>query len=186
MPDHGPQAGRQAVEGIWVIEHGRAFEAPDADPFATGPDPATVGDLFGVAQGSEPPAVLPAERDTVRLHYNNPFRQDLERVWFEGKIVYAVELGELDVDVSTVKVAQEYQVVYSAELDENGKPVREPERVPGQYNIYDSVPGMEKYSPLWQFNYVIVPRDYKANTLRSEQDCLESGYPILQSTVIEN
>ena len=45
---------------------------------------------------------------------------------------------------------------------------------------------MEKYSPLWLFNYVIVPRDYVANTLRSEADCLSSGYEIRRSTVIEN
>jgi len=48
------------------------------------------------------------------------------------------------------------------------------------------VPGMDKYSPLWQFNFVVVPRDYAPNTLRSEADCLASGYPIHQSTVVEN
>ncbi len=64
--------------------------------------------------------------------------------------------------------------------------MREPERVEGQFNIYDSVPGMEKYSPLWQFNYVVVPRDYEPNTLRSEQDCLNSGFRIHRSTIIEN
>jgi hypothetical protein len=120
------------------------------------------------------------------LDYSNPFRQDIERVWFAGKILYAVELGELDVDFATTKVAQEYQIVYSVELDESGKLVGEPDRVDGQYNIYDSVPGMEKYSPLWRFNYVIVPRDYAPNTLRSEGDCLASRYEIRQSTVVEN
>lgn len=88
---------------------------------------------------------------------------------------------EFDEHRSTVgnKVAQEYQVVYGVELDERGKLVGgDPERVDGQYNIYDSVPGMEQYSPLWQFSYVIVPRDYEPNTLRSEADCLRNGYPI--------
>ena len=120
------------------------------------------------------------------LTYSNPFGYDIERVWFDGKVVYASEQGELEVDLDRVKVAHEYQVVFHAELGDDGKPVGEPERVPGQFNIYDSVPGMDKYSPLWQFNYVVVPRDYEANTLRSERDCLESGYPILQSTVVEN
>jgi len=45
---------------------------------------------------------------------------------------------------------------------------------------------MRKYSPIWQFNYVIVPRDYVANTLRSERDCLRSGYKIRRSLVFEN
>jgi hypothetical protein len=45
---------------------------------------------------------------------------------------------------------------------------------------------MKKYSPIWQFNYVIVPRDYVANTLRSERDCLRSGYEIRRSLDFEN
>jgi hypothetical protein len=146
-------------EGQWRIRNGRAVEFEEAEPFAG---------------------------EVERLDYSNPFGLELERVWFDGKIVYASELGELDVDPASVKVAQEYQIVYGVELDEKGKPRREPERVKGQYNIYDSVPGMDKYSPLWLFNYVVVPREYKPNTLRSEADCLKSGYPILKSTVIEN
>ncbi|MEX2238262.1 MAG: hypothetical protein WEB00_12085 [Dehalococcoidia bacterium] len=126
------------------------------------------------------------DRGVERLTYNNPYNLDLERVWFDGRTVYASEQGELEIDLAKNKVAQEYQIVYSVELDEKGKLKGEPERVDGQYNIYDSVPGMEKYSPLWRFNYVIVPRDYAPNTLRSEQDCLASGYEIRQSTVVEN
>ncbi len=128
------------------------------------------------------------------LTYNNPYAMEVERVWFDGKIVYAVESGEIELEFDEErnaagnKVAQEYQVVYSVSLDEGGKlrDGKEPERVDGQYNIYDSIPGMEKYSPLWQFNYVIVPPDYEANTLRSEADCLASGYPIEKSTIVEN
>jgi hypothetical protein len=126
-------------------------------------------------------------RDGVEaLDFNNPFNQTMERVWFDGKIVFAIDCGELDVDLERVKVAQEYQVVYAVALDEQGKLAREPEMVPGQFNIYDSVPGMDKYSPVWQFNYVVVPRDYRVNALRSEGDCLASGYQILHSTVFEN
>lgn len=131
---------------------------------------------------------------TENLTYNNPYGLVIERVWFDGKIVFGVESGEVEIDFDERrvargnKVAQEYQVVYAVELDERGKLKggKEPERVEGQYNIYDSVPGMDAYSPLWQFNYVIVPRDYEPNTLRSEADCLESGYPIEKNTVVEN
>ncbi|MEO9255717.1 MAG: hypothetical protein ABI305_09265 [Tepidiformaceae bacterium] len=123
---------------------------------------------------------------TVHLNYSNPYNLNVERVWFDGKTVFAIEQGEIDVPVDKVKLAQEYQLVYSVKLDSNGKLVGEPERVDGQFNIYDSVPGMDKYSPLWRFNYVIVPRDYEPNSFRSEQDCLASGYEIRQSTVIEN
>ncbi|HYK99436.1 MAG TPA: hypothetical protein VEU77_13700 [Candidatus Acidoferrales bacterium] len=123
-----------------------------------------------------------------RLEYNNPYGYDVERVWFNGKIIFASEQGELDIDETRVKVAQEYQIVYSVALGRDGKlkGSKKPRRVAGQLNIYDSVPGMKKYSPIWQFNYVIVPKGYKANTLRSEKDCLDSGYEIKRSRVFEN
>ena len=130
--------------------------------------------------------VKAARSGRERVTYSNPYRYKIERVWWNGKIVYATEQGEVDVDPKKVKVAQEYQVVYSVRLDRRGRLRGEPERVPGQCNIYDSVPGMKKYSPIWQFNYVIAPRDYEPNALRSEQDCLRSGYTIRRSRVFEN
>ena len=120
------------------------------------------------------------------LDYNNPFGQVMERVWFDGKVVYAVDLGQVEVDPARVKVAQEYQVVYAVSLDEHGKLIGEPAMVLGQLNIYDTVPGMDRYSPIWQFNYVIVPREYAVNSLRSEGDCLASGCEIVRSQVFEN
>ena len=79
------------------------------------------------------------------------------------------------------------EVVAIVKLPEvKGHLLAEPDRVEGQYNIYDSIPGMKKYSPIWQFNYVIVPRKYEANTLKSEADCLKSGYEIKRSNVFEN
>ncbi len=125
---------------------------------------------------------------TEKLTYNNPYGLELERVWFDGKLVYAISGDQVDVDPAKVKVAQEYQIVYAVDLDEDGRPQagHEPERVEGQYNIYDSVPGMDGYSPLWQFNYVVVPRDYEPNSLRSQGDCVDSGYPIEQSSRVEN
>ncbi len=147
------------TEGVWRLEHGTVSQVAGGDAW---------------------------DGDLEDLSYSNPFGQEVEKVWFDGKVVFAVELGELDVDFTRVQVAQEYQVVYDAQLDDLGKLAREPDRVEGQLNIYDSVPGMAKYSPLWRFNYVVVPRGYEPNTLRSEADCLNSGYPIHQSTVVEN
>jgi len=121
------------------------------------------------------------DRDREALTYNNPFRQSVERVWFDGKIVYAVDCGEVADLPDEVRVADEYAVVYG--VNDDGTPTEE---VKGQYNIYDSVPGMAKYSPLWRFNYVIVPKDYKPNTLRSEQGVLKSGYEVRRSRKVEN
>lgn len=148
-----------AEEGIWELRGG---------------EPRTVS--------ARPKAI----RHREAVDYNNPYRYKIERVWWDGKIVFASEQGELEVDPHKVKVAQEYQIVYAVALDAKRKLRREPDRVKGQFNIYDSIPGMKKYSPIWQFNYVIVPRDYQPNTLRSEKDCLNSGYQIIRSLVFEN
>lgn len=148
------------AEGVWEIRDGIPYPHAAADPID--------------------------DAGTERLTYSNPYAYKIERVWFEGRVIFASEQGELDVDPKKVKVAQEYQLVYAIELDAEGHLVGEPERVPRQLNIYDSVPGMEKYSPIWQFNYVVVARDYVANTLRSEDDCLRSGFPIRKSRVFEN
>ena len=146
------------TEGIWQLRRGKASRA----------------------------GKLPRKGAREDVTYNNPYRYKIERVWWNGTIVYASEQGELEVDPKKVKVAQEYQLVYKVALDKKGRLRGEPERVKGQYNIYDSIPGMRKYSPIWQFNYVIVPRDYQANALRSEKDCLKSGYKIERSNVFEN
>lgn len=164
----GEQGTKIEDEGVWRVQDGEAQSASQASPYR--PD------------------------GTENLTYNNPYGITLEKVWFDGRIVYAIEADEVEIAFDAErraignKVAQEYQIVYAVDLDDRGKLKgdREPERVEGQLNIYDSVPGMENYSPLWQFNYVIVPRDYEPNTLRSEADCIESGYPIQQSTVVEN
>lgn len=153
-------------EGVWCVADGEPSWRPRLDTFR--PD------------GME------------NLTYNNPYALEIERVWFDGKVVYAVESGEVEIDFDEHRVAQgnevAQEVVHAVHLDEHGKLEggMEPDRVDGQYNIYDSVPGMERYSPLWQFNYVVVPPEYEANTLRSEADCLNSDYPIEKSTIVEN
>jgi hypothetical protein len=164
---------------------------PPIAPAAGAPLPPTDNEGPGwTVRGGEarfglPPAGIRAA-GVEALDYNNPFAQTLERVWFDGKLVFALDCGPVDVDPQKVRVAQEYQLVYDVALDDAGKLAGDPEVVTGQYNIYDSVPGMAKYSPIWQFNYVVVPRDYRPNTLRSQADCRSSGYPIRRSAEFEN
>jgi len=160
VPPHLTPTELTAEEGPWTVAAGEVSRARKQIPFRS--------------DGVE------------ALTYDNVFGQPVEQVWFDGKVVYALDVGEVDVDPDRVKVAQEYQIVYAVELDEHGKLTSEPERVADQLNIYDSVPGMDRYSPIWQFNYVVVPRDYQPNALRSEGDCLTSGYAIHRSRVFEN
>jgi hypothetical protein len=160
-PDQvSPDRSLTTEERPWTIAAGALGPVREEDPFH----------LYGVEA----------------LTYDNAFGQPIEQVWFDGKLVYALDLGSVDVDPDRVKVAQEYAIVSAVELDEHGRLKSEPEQVVGQLNIYDSVPGMDKYSPIWQFNYVVVPGNYQPNALRSESDCLASGYPIHRSQVFEN
>ncbi len=194
MPaDHDYQLTVGSLVGLPL---GAVREQPPARPSASAPSgtasESTVDELEGpnwmLTAGRVERGTPTAWRsDGIEaLTFNNPFGQVMERVWFDGKAVFAVDLGRVAVDASQVKVAQEYQVVYGVELDEQGRSTRPAQAVEGQLNIYDTVPGMERYSPIWQFNYVVVPRDYVPNTLRSEGDCLSSGYPILKSQDFEN
>src|ERR1051326_3304873 len=64
------------------------------------------------------------------LTFNNPFGQVMERVWFDRKVVFAVDLGRVVVNPTEVKVAQEYQIVYGVELDADGRSVGEGDAVP--------------------------------------------------------
>jgi hypothetical protein len=117
-----------------------------------------------------------------QLAYSNPHKQRVGPRWVRGEVVFAMPLGIVTVDPEQTRWAKEYVVVHSVD----GGPEGRPERVPGQFGIYDSRPGDPHYSPIWRYNYVLVPRDYVANTLRSEEDCLNSGFPIIESDVYTN
>ncbi|MDQ3547312.1 MAG: hypothetical protein M3439_00700 [Chloroflexota bacterium] len=124
------------------------------------------------------------DRDAVNgseLTYSNPHNQRVGPRWVRGEVVWWMPLGIVTIDPEQTKWANEYVVVYS--LDGNdGKP----ERVPDQFGIYDSRPGDAHYSPIWRYNYVIVPRDYVANTLRSEDDVRASSHQVVQDDVYTN
>ena len=113
--------------------------------------------------------------------YSNPHHQRVGPRWVRGEVVYALPLGLIHIDPERQKWAKEYVVVYSVD-GADGKP----ERVPGQFGIYDSKPGDANYSPIWRYNYVVAPRDYVPNTFRSEDDCLASGYPIITADMYTN
>jgi len=115
------------------------------------------------------------------LEYSNPHRQIVHPRWAGGEVVWSIPCGPVAVDAAKTHVADEYIVVYSMEGDEGG-----PVKVDGQYTIYDTKPGDPGYSPLWRHNYVIVPHDYRPQTLRSKQDVLKSGHPIEPTDKITN
>jgi len=81
------------------------------------------------------------------LTYSNPFGQVMERVWFDHKVVYAIDLGKVELDPEVDKVPRSIRSSIPSKLDEHGKLIDEPELVDDQLNIYDTVPGMPRYSP---------------------------------------
>jgi hypothetical protein len=114
------------------------------------------------------------------LTYSNPHGQIVHARWANGEVVYSFPLGKVAVDATKTKVAEEYILIYG--FTQGG----EPEKAIGQYTIYDSRPGDQKYSPIWHHNLVVVPRDYVPQTLRSEADVLRSGYQIQPTDVYTN
>jgi hypothetical protein len=115
------------------------------------------------------------------LQYSNPYGQRVGPRWVRGEVVYAMPMGIVHIDPERQKWANEYVPVYRIDGPEG-----RPERVPNQYGIYDSKPGDPNYSPIWRYNYVVVPRDYEPNTLRSAEDCLRSGYQIVPADTYTN
>jgi hypothetical protein len=115
------------------------------------------------------------------LQYSNPHKQIVHPRWAGGEVVWSIPCGPVEVDTSKTDVADEYIPVYSMDGDDG-----EPEKIEEQYTIYDTKPGDPGYSPLWRHNYVIVPRDYEPQTLRSKEDVLQSGYQIVPTDKITN
>jgi hypothetical protein len=131
----------------------------------------------GRLSGFDLPADWKLADGAKKLTYTNPYRQNLAPRWVDGEIVYRVSFGEVKVDPKSTKVAKEYIAVYSAPGP--GDPPTKVERVPDQLAIYDTKPGDPGYSPIWHYHYVVVPRDYKANTLRSEKQVVDGGFKIV-------
>jgi hypothetical protein len=115
------------------------------------------------------------------LTYSNPHHQRVGPRWVRGEIVFALPCGIVHIDPARQSWAKEYVVCYTIQ-----GPDGRPERVPGQFGIYDSRPGDPHYNPIWRYHYVVVPRDYTPNTLRSEEDVRKSGYPVTPADVYTN
>lgn len=54
--------------------------------------------------------------------------------------------------------------------------------VVGQRNIIDTIPGQPGYSDFWRVHKVLVPSSYVANTIRSFEQAVGSGYTIQPPT----
>lgn len=184
-----PPLSGDNVRAIQVALKGRGYDFGPIDGIF-GPLTASAVELFKIYSGIKPvnPTVdlalyyalgvrcLGTTAQTEQLDYNDPLHQSIETAWYNGKKYWAMEFAvPLHLDPERTPVAQEYEIAYRVSIHQ------EPDLVPLQLNIYDSIPGMAKYSPIWHLNYVIVPESYVPNTLRSAEACLASGYQIISS-----
>jgi len=58
--------------------------------------------------------------------------------------------------------------------------------VAGQRNIIDTIPGQPGYSDFWRVHKVLVPSSYVANTIRSLEEAVASGYTIQATNTTVN
>ena len=115
------------------------------------------------------------------LTFSNPHGQRVGPRRVRGEMVFAMPAGIVYIDPEKQKYGKEFVLVYTID-----GPDGRPERVTGQFGIYDTRPGDPGYSPIWRYHFVIVPRDHVANTIRSEDDILKSGYKVVQSDTYTN
>jgi hypothetical protein len=137
-------------------------------------------------QGAGAQALPPQGNITTTVHYKdlnytNPHHQKVHPRWAGGTVVGSIPLGPVVINTKKTRWADEYTPVYWLHGD-HGKP----EKVKGQYAIYASKPGDRNYSPIWRQNYVIVPRAYHPQALRSKRQVLRSGYKIVPTDEFTN
>jgi hypothetical protein len=134
-------------------------------------------------------APRPYKGDREKLTYNNPFDQQVKTAWYDGKMVRHLSgLGAVTVQ-PLFKIAQQYNIIYEDQFkgptDTVEKFEDQEEKTVG-HAIFDSAPGDPGYSPIWHINWVIAPRDYKPNTIRSANAVRRSGYKIIAANIWEN
>lgn len=114
------------------------------------------------------------------LLYNNPFNQDFNGGWYNGCRVYYLNLGQVFLKESKNIIKDIYQFVCG--FDDEGNPIR----VRGQDNVIDVVPSDKDYTPFWRIVYVVVPKDYVPQSIRSVQGIKKSGYETVETDMVVN
>jgi hypothetical protein len=147
---------------------------------------ARLGQLAGSPSGSPTPEPTYVG-DEENLKYNNPFQQQIDPAWYDGKKVYHFALN-WSTEQPPFNVAEQYLFVYE---DEYQAPTtvdgfKAQPKVPGQFVVFDSVPGQPNYSPIWHNNWVLVPRSYEVNSIRSVDDIKRSFYQVVDSPIYVN
>jgi hypothetical protein len=151
---------------------------------------AVLGFFFAILAGVQGTAwgkqkTTPASEALV---YNNPFHQKVKMAWYNGRKIKHLSLGATTAR-PLFKIAQQYNLIYEDQFKEPPTTVQAfevQEKAIVGVAIYDSVPGDPNYSPIWQINWVLVPRTYKPDTVRSADGVKKLGYKIVSSNIWQN
>ncbi|HEU5430624.1 MAG TPA: hypothetical protein VFU81_03125 [Thermomicrobiales bacterium] len=116
------------------------------------------------------------------LVYNNPFGQEPEPFWYEGNHGFHLDLG-LATEKPAFPIAEQYVFVYEDEFQAPTAAAgfKQQPKVDGQFPIFDSVPGDPNYSPIWHNNWVLVPRGFEPNSIRSVDAIKSAGLRVESS-----
>lgn len=122
------------------------------------------------------------------LQYNDPFGQKVHPAWYEGKMVYHLMLNASAVAPTFENVAKQYLFVYDDEFQNPTtlEGLQKQPKVPNQHVVFDSVPGDPHYSAIWRTYWVLVPRSYRGNDLRSLAGIAQSQFPVIESNFYVN
>jgi len=122
------------------------------------------------------------------LVYDNPFHQKVGNAWYDGTVVHQLAGLNITAERPPFKTAEQYTFVYEDEFQapRTAEGAEKQPRVGGQYVIYDSVPGQPTYSPIWHNHWILVPRSYIPNSIRSVEAVWKSGHRIIETSFYFN
>ena len=118
-------------------------------------------------------AILINENDQI----NPP--QSKVSAWYNGQQKQIIVIGtNIKTDPQNPeKIAHANIYRFITGYDSNNQP----QILPGQYPIITSIPSSENYTPLCRIMYVMAPKNYQPNSIRSEQTLMQRGYQMMDS-----
>ena len=108
---------------------------------------------------------------------------ELTQGWYEGRQTFYYDFGAntpATADGTQATTSPIYVLITGFDGEGN------PQMVEGQHNIVGVVPGEAGYSDLWEVVLVTVPADYQADTFKSVDDVMSSGYEMTMPGLLVN
>lgn len=146
-------------------------------------DPAPTNTSVPATSISVPPTNTPVSPTSTPTVVSTPDAKNFELVsgWYRDQQVRYYDFGTNSPSANgAVSVAPIWAFITG--MDAGGNPLF----VEGQHNIVNAMPGDPGYSDLWQVQLVTVPNGYVADSIRSYDDLMASGYEITPISIFVN